>query len=124
MLTLKNVRIDNCGTGISAPKDAVIHADGLEITNTGKAIDLRDPPSLLQALGLPAGTPPQHLLDAIQLLEANKALPPEQRSQALHSSSLFKWLGNTANLATISSALIQAHQQGLIPAVLMRLFGL
>lgn len=123
MLTLKNVTIDNCGTGISAPKDALIHADGLKITNTGKAIDLRDPPSLMQSLGLPENTPPAYLVEAIKALEGSKALPVEQRSQALHESRLFKWLGHTANLSGIASALMQAHQQGLVPGVLARIFG-
>ncbi len=87
-LHLKNVRIDNCDTSISAPRDAQIHADGLEITNTRRAIELRDPLGLLQSLGLRAETPPQYLIEALKLLEGSHTLPPEQRVEGLRESNL------------------------------------
>ncbi|WP_192034602.1 hypothetical protein [Halomonas sp. YLGW01] len=123
MLDLKNVRIDNCGTGISAPKGAHIKADGLEITNTKKAIELRDPPSLMKSLGLPDDTPSEYLIDAIKILEGNKELPKEDRINSLKSSSLVQWLGTTADLTTIGCVLLSAQTQGLISATLERVFG-
>jgi|GEM_PF-3676599 len=122
-LNLKNVRIDNCGTGISAPKDAHIVADGLEITNTARAIELRDPPGLLQSLGLPANTPPQYLIDALKILEAGSALPNEARIERLRESTLVKWLGVTADITGIGTALLSAQAQGLVSSVVERIFG-
>ncbi len=122
-LHLKNVRIDNCGTGISAPKDAQIHADGLEITNTRRAIELRDPPGLLQSLGLPAETPPPYLIEALKLLEGSYALPPEQRIERLRESNLIKWLGVTADLTGLGTTLLSAQAQGLVSSVVERIFG-
>lgn len=122
-LHLKNVRIDNCGTGISAPKDAHINADGLEITNTARAIELRDPPSLLQSLGLPANTPPQYLIEALKIMEGASGLAPEARIERLKKSSLVKWLGVTADLTGIGTALLSAQAQGLVSSALERIFG-
>lgn len=122
-LRLKNVRIDNCGTGISAPKDAQIHADGLEITNTRRAIELRDPPGLLQSLGLPTETPPPHLIEALKLLEGSLTLPQEQRIERLRESSLIKWLGVTADLSGLGTTLLSAQAQGLVSSVAGRIFS-
>ena len=123
VLHLKNVRIDNCGTGISAPKDAHINADGLEITNTARAIELRDPPGLLQSLGLPATTPPQYLIEALKILEGASALPTEARIERLRESNLIKWLGVTADLAGIGSTLLSAQAQGIVSSAVERVFG-
>ena len=120
---LKDVHIDNCGTGISAPKDARIHADGLTITNSGRAIEIRDPPGLLQALGLPAATPPEYLIEALRILEGAQALPPERRTEALRESKLIKWLGASADLASIGNVLLSAQGQGLVSSLVERLCG-
>jgi hypothetical protein len=123
MLNLKNIKIDDCGTGISAPKDAKINVDGLEITNTDKAIELRDPPSLMKSLGFPENTPAVYIIDAIKILEGNKELPKEARIDSLKSSSLVQWLGTTADLTTIGCVLLSAQTQGLISTTLERMFG-
>ncbi len=122
-LNLKNVRIDNCGTGISAPKDAHIVADGLEITNTARAIELRDPPGLLQSLGLPANTPPAYLIEALRILEGASALPERERVNQLRESALVKWLGAAADLTTIGTTLLSAQAQGVVSSVVERIFG-
>jgi len=104
-LHLKNVRIYNCGTGISVPKDARIEAYGLEITNTGRAIDLRDPPSLLQSIGLPPDTPNPYLLEALRIPEGANSLPPQERVERLRDSNLVKWLGISADISGLVGAL-------------------
>jgi hypothetical protein len=123
VLNLKNVRIDNCGTGISAPKGAAINADGLEITNTKMAIELRDPPSFMQKLGLPHDTPPQYLIEALRILENNSHLPQEQRVQKLRESKLLKWLGAAADITGLGSVLLSAQAQGLVSSVVEKAFG-
>jgi len=122
-ITLKNVRIDNCGTGISAPKDAHINADGLEITNTNNAIELRDPPSLLQTLGLPVNTPPIYLIEALKILEGAEKLEPSAKIEKLRESNLIKWLGATADLASLGGILLSAQAQGLVSTTVERIFG-
>ena len=122
-INLKNVRIDNCGTGISAPKDAHINADGLEITNTKLAIDLRDPPGLLQSLGLPYETPPLYLIEALKILEVSSNLPPVERIERLRESNLVKWLGVTADISGLGAVLLSAQAQGLASSIVERVFG-
>lgn len=122
-LILNNVRIDNCGTGISAPKDANIHATALEITNTKQAIELRDPPSILQTLGLPGNTPPTYLIEAFQILEASSTQASEQRIEKLRASKLVKWLGITADVTGLATTLFSAQAQGLVSTVIARIFS-
>lgn len=122
-LQLKDVRIVDCGIGISAPKDAHIVADGLEIIGTGRAIELRDPPGLLQLLGLPPETPPPYLIEAFKILEGACALPPEQQIEQLRESQLVKWLGVTADLTGLGGVLLSAQSQGLISSAIEKLFA-
>lgn len=122
-LILKDVRIDNCGTGISAPKDADINVDGLEITNTACAIELRDPHAFLQSLGLPKDTPPNYLIEALKILEDSSSQSAGARVEKLRDSSLIKWLGVTADLTGIGTALLSAQSQGLISSVAESIFG-
>jgi hypothetical protein len=119
-LHLKNVRIDNCGTGLSAPTGAQIFADGLEITNTKQAIELRDPPGLLQALGLPVNTPPEYLVEALKILEG---APPDERAEMLRESRLVKWLGVTADLTGLVTVLVSAQAAGVVSSVVERIFS-
>jgi hypothetical protein len=42
-LKLRNVTIDQCGTGIKSSGPLVLDADGLTITNTARAMDLTKP---------------------------------------------------------------------------------
>ena len=121
-LKLKNVRIDNCGTGISMSIGTQLDADGLVITNTRRAIEVREPQSLLQSLGLPATTPPEFLIEALRILEGASGLPPNARIQKLSESRLSKWLGVTADLAGLGSVLLSAQAQGLVSEVADRIF--
>lgn len=41
-LTLRNVKIDRCGTGIKSRGPLVLDAEGLDITNTKRAMDLEE----------------------------------------------------------------------------------
>lgn len=122
-LYLKNVRIDNCDTGISVPKDAQVHADGLEVTNTRRAIELRDTPGLLQSLGLPVDTPLTYLAEALKLLEGSHNLPADHRIERLRESSLIKWLGVTADLTDIGTTLLSAQAKGLVSSLVERILG-
>ena len=107
-LNLRNVRIDSCGTGISAPKDADINADGLEITNTKRGIELRDLPGLLQKLGLPPETPQAELIEAYGILKGAASLPQEEREKKFRETNLVKRLGVTADLTTLGTALLSS----------------
>ena len=116
-LNLKNVRIVNCGTGISAPADAPIMADGLSIEGCERAIELRDPPSLMQQLGLADSTPPK---DLVEVLEAvNKPdLSQDEVIREVSSSKLRSWLGAGSDITTVASGIFQLYQSGLVQSVL------
>jgi hypothetical protein len=122
-INISGFRIDNCHIGISAPKDANMKIEGLEISNTYKAFELRDPPSLLQSLGLPPNTPPVYLIEALRILEGSSKLESAARIEKLRESNLVKWLGVTADLTSLGVTLLSAQAQGLVSSVAERIFG-
>lgn len=113
-----NIHIENCGTGVSMSSDAPVEFNGLTIKGCQKAIEMRDPPSLLSSLGLPSETPPELLIEALKILQSNSSSPLEKKTEALQGSSLFNWLGASANLASITGLLIQAQQNGYINSII------
>lgn len=117
MMKLIDVNISNCGTGISAPADAHIEAERLNITECKKAIELRDPPSILQYLGLSPSTPNNEL--AIVLREANdRALSLKDLEDIVSGSDLPRWLTAGANITTVSTGIFQLVQGGLIQSII------
>lgn len=104
---------DNCGfNGVdvmfSVPKGEEgleVHSRGTTFNDLGKMLEVRDPPSVYQTLGLPADTPPEVLIEALTLLSAVKDRPIEEQKEALRGSRLVSLLGVGANVATILSAL-------------------
>ncbi len=113
-----NVHIENCGKGISMPSDAPVEFDGLTIKGCQHAIEMRDPPSLLSSLGLPPNTPAELLIEALELLQDKSSSSIENKSELLNSSKLYEWLGAGGNLASITSLLIQAQQNGWVSSII------
>lgn len=116
-ITLKNVSIIGCGTGISAPADAPIHLDGLSIVGCERAIELRDPPSLLEQLGLSKNTPPAILAEVLRPLQ-EPGLTQEQVTSAIKESKLRSWLGTGADISTVAAGICQLYQSNLVQNIL------
>lgn len=106
-LHLINVTIDNCGTGISAPHDADIRANGLAITNTNQAIEIKLPQSLREQLGLPQNTPPEYITEALQMMIETKNKSQEERLHIFNTTRLANFLGIGADLVTIGTAFMK-----------------
>lgn len=87
-IRLKNVTIDNCGVGISAPSDARIEADGLVITNTGRAIELKNPATFLGALGLPEDTPRELVIELLRQFRDKPAASSADAAARVRESGL------------------------------------
>ena len=115
--TFENVHIEGFEKGITMPADAPASFDGLLIKGCKIAIELRDPPSLLEKIGLPKDTPPEFLLEAIKIIENSDSSSPKKVEDLLQRSKLFEWLGASANIATISTALFQLMQGDALSAV-------
>ncbi|MBU2754509.1 hypothetical protein HFU84_12920 [Acidithiobacillus sp. CV18-2] len=121
-MTIKIIdcHIQGCGTGISAPKDAPLEVSGTTIIDCRKAIELRDQPSFLSALGLSADTPPAVLREVFEFLSQSGS-----DLQAIHgkaeSSGLFRWLSAGADASTLVGALVSVAQSGLVQSMLAML---
>lgn len=112
-----NCRIENCGTGISAPADMKLDIRGTSIANCGRAIELRDPPSLLAALGLQPNTPPADLREVLQFVGAGFSDPPAVKSKA-ESAGLVKWLAAGSDFTTVVGGIVGLAQSGYVQAAL------
>jgi hypothetical protein len=111
--TFKNIHIEGFGIGVSMPADAPAEFDTISIKGCSTAIELRDPPSLFEALGLPKDTPPVLLIEALNLLSDNVSSSTEEKENTLSQSRLVKWLGSGANIATITQGLTQFQQSSI-----------
>jgi hypothetical protein len=110
--------IENCGTGISSSGDVELDISGTKIIDCKKAIELRDPPGVLQSLGLPADTPAGLLKEALEVLLKYQDESPEASAEAVSKTSLFEWLGGVANSTTILANLVSLQQNSLVQQVL------
>jgi len=96
------LNIKNCGTAISMPSggsgDTFIKTN-IEDCETG--LLYRDPPSLLASLGLPPDTPPQYLIEALEILQAHEKEPENVRAEKIKSSKIGPFLQGAANVAAV-----------------------
>lgn len=92
---------ENCGTAISAPKDANLEIGTNQFVACGKAIDLRDP--LMHALGLRNDTPIALVRELFEFLAAGQRGNAELEKKA-NSAGLFKWLAAGADTSELISA--------------------
>ena len=109
-IKMTNCHFENNGTGIKAPTSAEIDMSGTTFRGNGKAMDIFVSKVDLYKLGLPENTPQEYLREVIETLEGLKGHPQDKQIESISDSSLFKWLGHSASVATIGSALISFIQ--------------
>ncbi|MBI3545538.1 MAG: hypothetical protein HY081_02925 [Gammaproteobacteria bacterium] len=108
----------NCNVGISAPKDADLEISVNSFIGCKKAIEIRDPPALLEALGLSKDLPLPMLREMVSFL----SLVPHQTQKEVQLKAehlgLFKWLAGGADIATLVTGLVQLQQSSIVQTVL------
>jgi hypothetical protein len=109
--------IVGCGTAISAPADANIEISVTTIAGCQKAIELRDPPSLMESLGLPSDTSPSLLSDLFRQLQKPN-LSQDYVSSCIGQSKLREFLGAGADISTVTAAIWNLYQSNLVQAIL------
>ena len=109
---------ENCGVGISAPADANVEMGGNRFTACGKAIDLREPQTLMRALGLSDDTPAPLVRELFEFLASAQRSKTEIAEKA-ESTGLFNWLAAGANAATLVSATMELYKH--VPEILAAL---
>lgn len=106
-------KIDNCGTGISTPKDADVEIGTNDITNCGTAIELRDPPSLLASLGLKENIPTEKVIAVLNAISSGATDEPAIESE-IRKIGLLDYLSGAANLTTLVSGFYQLSNSSLV----------
>lgn len=107
-IIVDGVHAEQCGSAVMTEGD---FPDGLTLKNIKafncvKALDLRDRPSIISSIGLPDTTPPEILLEAMNLLSSMQGASPEEKAQELKTSRLAYFINLSADSTTIISNLI------------------
>jgi hypothetical protein len=105
--------IDNCGKGISIPKDADVEIGMNRITNCGIAIELRDPPSFLESIGLSKDTPTEKVVSVLNAISSG-ATDEQAITEEVKKVGLLDNLSGAANLTTLVSAFYQLANSSLV----------
>lgn len=104
--------------GISAPADIDLEVVRATFKNCKTGIELRDPPTILSAIGLPQDTPINLLRETLEVLLATEGQGPKASGEEASRTRLFDWLGGIANATNILTNLVALSQNGFIRGVL------
>jgi len=110
-------KISNCGAGISTPKDANVEIGANDITYCGTAIELRDPPSFIESIGLKADTPTDKIVSVLTAI-LNGAIDKALIEEEVKKVGLLEYLSGAANISTLVSAFYQLSSSSLVQQVL------
>ncbi len=109
-IKMTNCHFENNVIGIKAPTSVEIDMSGTSFKGNGKAIDIYVAATDLLHLGLPENTPQEYMQEIIEILQGQKGQPEEVQIESIADSSLFKWLGHGASVASIASGIISFVQ--------------
>lgn len=111
--------IRNCDNGLSFSGNLDIKVGEALFENCDNAIIQRDPPSLMQMLGLPPDMPKEHLVALITELRKNPNASQAEKMETVQASGVWERIGNAANATTVAGGIIafaqsDMHMLGLI----------
>lgn len=112
MATLKmdDCLFKDCGKGITIEGPVQVDLTRTNFINVAQAIEVQDTQSIIQMLGLPADTPQNLLIEAINAVRGNNGASADQKLAELKKTRFSDWLSNslqnTANVATILQSLL------------------
>jgi len=121
-IKLVDSSIDATSVGISVPKEMNnldLHIERSAISGS-RGIEVRDPPSLYERLGLPPSVNPKDVIDAINALQQASA-DAESRAKAVTESKLVKSLSGAAQITTVTRGLIDLVNSGMGQAAIQML---
>ncbi len=109
--------IKNCGTAISVPKDADAEIGANQISDCVKAIELRDPPSFLESLGLSDDAPVEKIVSVLEFIKSDEP-KRDQIESKLTSVGLLDYISGAANISTVVSGFYQLVNSPLLQQAL------
>jgi hypothetical protein len=113
-------KISNCGTGISTQKDANVEIGTNDISDCGTAIELRDPPSFIESMGLKPDTPTDKIVSVLNAI-SNDATDKDSIEKKVKKVGLLDYLAGAANVSTLVSAFYQLSSSSLVQQALAML---
>lgn len=101
------VIIEDCLGGMSlAHETEAEFSSVVSIRRCQTGIETRDPVSILDSLGLPPDTPPELIVEALEILKAHPTAPPDQKAELITGSKIGIFLQDTANATSIIANLV------------------
>ncbi|MDD1977105.1 hypothetical protein [Pseudomonas tussilaginis] len=120
--TFHNLRVDNCGVGISMSSggegDVFINT---QINHCDVAIEYRDPPSFLESIGLPPNTPSDAVIESLNILKAHEKSDNAHKMALIKRSRLGSFIEGSVNATSIIANLISISAQPQIAAIIASL---
>lgn len=120
-INVNGLWISNCDEAVSVAHGTDLEIEGVNfvIQNCGKGIVERDPPTLLEALGLPLDTPHEYVKELLSSLLGIPEKDVPSKEQAIKASRLWVYIQNSANSMTVLQALMT-----LGPALIKGMIGI
>ena len=112
-LDIKGTTITNCINGVSFGGDIDVKVRETLFGGCDNAIIQRDPPSLMQMLGLPPDMPKEHLVALITELRKNPNASQAEKMETVQASGVWERIGNAANATTVAGGIIAFAQSGM-----------
>jgi len=122
-LTIEGNTFTNVGTAFSYSVDSesIIDFKNNRMQGVKTAIEERDPPSLIQMIGLPADTPVEDILEVVREIRDKRVSATDEAGgvEFLKHSKLWPYIERSSNIVTVISGLFAfaAASMG-IPTVL------
>lgn len=109
--------IKRSGVAISVPKDADAEIGVNQISDCLKAIELRDPPSFFESLGLSNDAQVEKVVSVLEFIKSDERRRDEIESK-LTSVGLLDYISGAANISTVVTAFYQLANSPLLQQAL------
>lgn len=86
--------------------EADLQFQGNSITDCENVVEQRDEQSIVEAIGLPADTPIEQVLEVLKVLREHPVANAEQATEIVKSSKLWAYVERSASAATVIQSLV------------------
>lgn len=100
-INISNIEVTGGDVGVSVGHGSHVNLDGYKATGTRVALEVRDPPSLLEQLGLPSDTPTQYVYEALEILKNSAGRSEAERVELVRRSRLGACLDTTEKVLSV-----------------------
>jgi hypothetical protein len=111
-IEIKGLTGKHIGSVVSIPgnSETQVSLENIDVEHCIRVIEERDPLSLAAALGLPADTPPELIIQAAKAIQIHGG-PDEEKADLLKDLPVWSFIQRASEVATVIGALITLSAQ-------------